>query len=325
MSHYAYACCCGGSETSCEDSCFATSYSVSDIGGSYTVEKAWTLTEACICAGGDDPGIVLQYQYTVTYSQNAAITWTRNTNPSPGVGCCYYGTGEMTCTIAGTLTKWEYDCITESFVCFDEQPLSRTRTEVPFCLTAVCDTIAEEACGYNPGSEVGWLVSLEICDFPVKGSYESCGDASPIGIVCGGAVIQWRTKLKSLGSIFGYERGLLAPIARAAFCNLNEYQDVNDPTNCMSVVAANQNTNGPFALYAVDEFSFGQDEPAECSLSSQTAFAGAAEAFAWTATVANDCAGDTWSDPPCWNIECNATSGCLEARQSSGHAFPHVS
>ena len=308
----------------CTDSCFLSSYLATNINGSYTVEKSFTLTEPCICAGGDDPGIILQYQYTVEFVQNAGVTWTRYTNPSPQVGCCYYAQGEMTCTITGTLTKWEYDCITNEFVCLDEQPLDRTRTEVPFCLIATCETELPEACSYNPGAGVSWLVSLEICDFPVKSSYESCGDASPIGIVCGGAVIQWRTALKSLGSIFGYERGLLPAIARPSFCTL-EVQDVNDPTNCLSIVAENQNQNGPFALYAVDEFSFGQDDPAECSLGVGTAFAGAADAFSWTATVANDCAGDTWSDPPCWRIECNATSGCIEARQSLGAAFPNVS
>lgn len=325
MSAQHYVCCCDVEPgATCDDSCFASSYVVRELQGSYSIEKSWTLSEPCICAGGDDPGIVTQYAYTVTYLQNAAIVWSRNTIPSPGVGCCYYGTGEMTVTISGTITKWEYDCVTASFVCFDEQPLDRTRTEVPFCLTAVCTTIAEEGCLYDPGSEVNWLVSLEICDFPVKGSYESCGDTSPIGIVCGGAVIQWRTKLKPFPSLFGYERGLLAPIARNAYCFPNELQDVAEPTNCASVVAENQNAYGPFALYAVDEFSFGQDEPSECSLPASAAFAGAADAFAWTGLVSNDCAGETWSDPPCWGIECNATSGCLEARQSAGHAFPEV-
>ena len=324
MSTHRVCCCDEQPVLDCTDSCFLSSYLATNINGSYTVEKSFTLTEPCICAGGDDPGIILQYQYTVEFVQNAGVTWTRYTNPSPQVGCCYYAQGEMTCTVTGTLTKWEYDCITNEFVCLDEQPLVRTRTEVPFCLTATCETELPEACAYDPGAGVSWLVSLEICDFPVKGSYESCGDASPIGIVCGGAVIQWRTALKSLGSIFGYERGLLPAIARPSFCTL-EVQDVNDPTNCLTIVAANQNQNGPFALYAVDEFSFGQDEPAECSLGLGTAFAGATDAFSWTATIANDCAGDTWSDPPCWGIECNATSGCIEARQSIGVAYPNVS
>jgi len=324
MSAHHYVCCCGGVEATCENSCFASSYVVRQLAGTYTVEKAWTLTEPCICAGGDDPGVQTQYAYTVTYSQNAAIVWTRYTNASPSVGCCYYGTGEMTVTISGTITKWEYDCVTESFVCFDEQPLDRTRINVPFCLTAVCDIIGQAGCAYDPGSEVNWLVSLEICDFPVKGSYESCGDSSPIGIVCGGAVIQWRTKLKSFPSLFGYEIGLLPPLVNDALCFGNELQDVAEPTNCLSRVAENQTNNGPFALYAVSEFSFGQDEPDECSLPAASAFAGAAHAFVWTASVANDCAGQTWSDPPCWGIECNATSGCLEARQTATHAFPEV-
>jgi len=317
-------CCCEDPVEGCGNTCFASSYLVAGLSGSYALTRSMPQTDDCLCRGGDDPGVWADTELNVDWTQSGTLTFTRyNLSGGGGSGgCCYYGEGTVTVTVQAVSRQYLYDCQTESFVCQTEETFGRT-VDVPCCLTAVCASGTHDEC-VKSFNGTHWLVSLSICDFAVAGSVESMTDnrpntpsciLTPRGVVCGGAVVQWRAPLKAFPSIFRSEVGQRSLFPAGALCDGNTYQDSDAPTNCMEVVKGNQNSNGPFALYGVPEFSIGQDEPQPCTLGYALG-GGAASAFG------TGCGGVTWSDPPCWGLECN--SECLDATQAGGASWPTI-
>lgn len=318
-------CCCDEPVDGCGNTCFASSYAVAGLSGQYFLSRTYTQTEACICAGGDDPGVYWDLELDVEWTQLGTLTFTRYnlSGGGGGGGCCYYGEGTVTVTVQAVLRQYLYDCQSQSYVCQSEEEFGRS-VDVPCCLTAVCDSGTHDECNRSFNG-THWLVSLSICDFAVAGSVEIMSDnrpnrprciLTPQGFVCGGAVVQWRAPLKAFPSIFRNEVGQRSLFPDDALCEANVVQEVDAPTNCMDIVAANQAANGPFALYVVDEFSIGQDEPDPCTLALASTPYGAANLFGV------GCDGATWSDPPCWGLECNFT--CEDVTQSGGASWPTI-
>lgn len=318
-------CCCEDPVEGCGNTCFASSYLVAGLSGSYALTRTYTQTDECICAGGDDPGVYWDLELDVDWTQSGTLTFTRYnlSGGGGGGGCCYYGEGTVSVTVQAVLRQYIYNCQTQSYVCQTEETFGRT-VDVPCCLTAVCESGQHDEC-VKSFNGTHWLVSLSICDFAVAGSVEFMTDnrpntpsciLTPYGVVCGGAVVQWRAPLKAFPSIFRSEVGQRGLLPATAVCDDNVYQADDAPTNCMEVVETNQASNGPFALYVVPEFSIGQDEPQPCTLSVASTPYGAAGVFG------AGCGGVTWSDPPCWGLECNLA--CEDVTQAGGASWPTI-
>lgn len=317
MSTHHLGCCCPTDvpPLSCDDSCFATSYSLSGIQGTYYYEKTRPdiTDDACACPPGISREVYSEYFVTVTFSQNGTDTLTRS-----GAGqCCYEARGDLTVTASVRIVQYSWCCSTSSYT-VNDQSFTRTEEAVPYCFTMQCVTNSSTTCARTIAGPDRWHISLSICDFPLAESvdfiYENDdpADCPPsalqaYGLIVGGAVFRAFGKLKAPDRIqfnewaerhdFDAANRCLSgtiPSPAATACDPN-----NDSVECMPGVVYHAGNYGNFAIFARQEFS-PQDPPAYCSLACT-----GAPPIASADAVYGAFTGSGATLVPCINVETN--------------------
>lgn len=292
MSNYAYACCCDANPPggTCDATCFASSYVITQLSGSFHYESTGGISKECLCPIGIGEEVGMEYFVDASFTLPQSTTLTRRGSSG---NCCYEARGELQVTCDLRMVERNYCCVDETYVTQDTA-YSRTVT-VPFCLTFRCLANNLQPCARTISGAAKWVVQLQICDFWMVTSHDFLAeDATPgcqpnatlaRGIVCGGATLNHLAKLEAPDRIVFTETGDYLSALTAISCNPSgSYQpgcdgDPSDDT-CMPKVMSNTFFNGPFPMFTVPEFSE-QDAPADCSLACFAAgmFASVYDAF----------------------------------------------
>jgi hypothetical protein len=246
-------CCC--TETPCSGTCaFASSYSVSDIEGSYSFSRQQN-PQGCgnLC-------FTRSFSLNLTWSQVGALVVSKVFSPGGVAPCCYHGEGTL--AVSGTLTITE---IYEDGICADQtQTYTYTfERDVPCAVTVSCG--GQHACGFSTADPPGWTHTLHICDFLVTCSHEGFeGDCDtcyePYGPFA----------LRCVGGTVSYLSAIVAPDAIAASGCLGWYAPQQCGDAPFPEMLNNTGIVGPFGIVADDECS-PQDEYESCTLGNVTA------------------------------------------------------
>jgi hypothetical protein len=242
-----------------------------------------------------------EYRFSVTYTLASPVVLTR-------YGSCLQGDGylQMSGTVEFTETGERLDCAGGGggmITCTNSGSFNFSTT-ARFCLTVSCSTGIETGCGntFPPGSLIHQLL---ICDFPVvnrhsflEGDCETCDCVlgPETGYLSIGAAICWASPFKDLDQLVLTDFKLLSPTWRLARCNqpggfVGPIPIPSEPEmSCMPYVADNTAIHGPFSLYPIYDFDWGnEDEPVTCSL-------GGVAFTSWTHQAPD------W-DNPCWSVD----------------------
>lgn len=284
MSTQHLGCCCppdnpGGS---CDASCFASSYILSGVSGTYHYERTipTALEETCACPIGISRSILTEWFVDVSFSQNATETLTRL-----GSGqCCYGARGELTVSANVRIVQYSWCCQSQEYE-INDQSFQTTEIEVPFCFTMQCLTNATATCGRTIAGPDRWTISLSICDFPLVGTANFIQpDPNPLncpsvgttahGLHIGGAVFTKLAKLKAPDILLFNETADTTAGNPALNCTGAQIPDPvptscadtdPDDAQCMPGAVWSSFNHGNFAVWLIDEYDPDQDKPEPCS------------------------------------------------------------
>lgn len=320
MSTHHLGCCClpdvpGGS---CEDSCFASSYSLSGITGTYHYERTipTALDPACACPIGVSRSLLTEYFVDITFSQNATETLTR----AGSTVCCYEARGDLTVSANVRIVQYSWCCQTGEYE-VNDQSFQTTEIAVPFCFTMQCETGDASTCGRTIDGPDRWRISLSICDFPLATSADfiyidgvpaNCPSVATTahGLQIGGAVFSALAKLKAPDILLFNQRAERHDFDAANRCGSGQIPDPvptscadTDPDSiqCMPGAVYHAFNHGNFAVWLVDEYSE-QDKPDPCSLDCLgSPYVSAALAFVGSGATLVPCINveANWSDLVC--------------------------
>jgi hypothetical protein len=285
-------CCPDCGEATCDDMCdesWNDSYALSNLSGSYTYSKVQAVSVQCLCKGQGVQSFVRNWSVTVNWVQELPIVITRQVQVE-GV-CCYYGEGEVTVSASVVIEEFLVCCDTGNTV-DNTTEISRSLVSVPICVSLTCGDGVDECQPLTPGAKM--TLNVCMCDFPLQGSVEltrpvvdgdQCSDElepePEIGLVMGGICWYYEARLVRPDLMVGGDRSLGGVCSTSlAACDvygstLGDY----DPDGCMPCVRADAVANGPFAIYAVEPFTLGVDDPGTCSCPGGIALIGVTKAL----------------------------------------------
>lgn len=209
MSTHRWCCCGANPENPCAESCdFASSYMLGGFTGNHSFNREWRADPCEECSNYDGPNLARSIGFTAAFSQVSAIAITRYSYTVGGsTSCCYRGGGVMNVSWTLSIADRYYRCPGFNGICLYTEDKSNT-TQTDFCIEAHCRE--------NPlTGQVGWLWTLSICSFALDqvqtvdvtnlpANY-NCGDEPPLGnpygVVAGGAVFSWWTRLVNPSSL----------------------------------------------------------------------------------------------------------------------------
>lgn len=289
-------CCKECGENECTVMCgrpWKSSYALTGLSGDYSYSKTHTITPECLCNGQGIQSFRRNWNVSVTWTQELAVVITRQTKPDGT--CCYYGTGSMTVDVTVEVEDILICCDPPYTQTIATQEFERLQIPVPFCVSLVCEDNVEPCANIGAGRKFSLNVCM--CDFPFQESVTlnaevpTGGGGGPGSFTCTNAL----QPEPECGWVMGgfcwyYEALLIEPRSLSAsqrtyggVCSVQTPCDIvagtsvgGDQNSCMPCIWQNQVdlAHGPFAIYCVDPFTLGVDDPGTCSCTSETVVIG---------------------------------------------------
>lgn len=276
-------CCKECGENECSVMCaspWKSSYVLMNLSGDYSYSKTHTITPSCLCTGQGVQSFRRNWTVTVNWTQEVGIVITRQTL-FDGT-CCYFGTGEVTVDVTVEVEDILLCCDAPNTVTTATQTFERLNIGVPVCVSLKCEDNVEGCLNIGPGRKFSLNVCM--CDFPLMESVTLNAEVPPLGGVCtnalqpepecgwvmGGFCWYYEALLEDPQTLLGTERTYGSVCSAQTPCDIvegTEPQLGGLPLSCMPCVREAQATlgHGPFAIYCVDPFTLGVDDPGTCS------------------------------------------------------------
>lgn len=276
-------CCKECGENECSVMCsepWKSSYVLMNLSGDYSYSKTHTITPSCLCTGQGVQSFRRNWNVQVTWTQTLPVVITRTTRPDGS--CCYYGTGEVTVDVTVEVEELLLCCDSPYTVTTATQTFERLDIGVPICVSLVCEDNVTPCT--NIGSGRKFSLNVCMCDFPLQESVTlnaavpAVGDqctnqlqAEPeCGWVMGGFCWYYEAQLVEPRTLTAGQRTHGSVCSSQLPCSTvpgTETAAGGDDQGCMPCVREAQAafSHGPFAIYCVEPFTLGVDDPGTCS------------------------------------------------------------